>query len=121
MTLRNTFITDIRDNVLSYIDSQSTYLNYGTGTTPATSSNTGLVNEVVQIPKQESIILGDTHLVSGYLNVSQGNSNTLAELGVLTGSGGTFRRRNVFTQPIAKTSDKELWTDVETVVTVTQS
>jgi hypothetical protein len=113
MVLTDYQLDEIGLSVANNIKDNFLYVAFGTGTTPPTSGDIALANEVVRLARQEVTETSDTVTVSGYLDTSSGNGNTIAELGTFQeSSGGTIRTRFLLATPIDKTSSKEYWADI---------
>ena len=113
--------TQIGTAIADEIKNNLLYVAFGTGNTAPTPGDTALVAEVVRIAKAETTETADTVTVSGYLDTTAGNGNTIAEIGTFKEStAGTVRTRHVLETPIAKTSSKEYWVDISIKRTITE-
>lgn len=121
MVLTTINLTGINSQTKTFLTDNFTWIAFGTGTTPALASDTTLVTEILQKAIQESFTGSNNVIISGFLNSTEGNGSSIAEIGAKTGSGGTLRSRNVISPAIAKTSSIELWVDIDTTINVTQS
>ena len=120
MVNTTTLLSTIKTGVLTTISGASTHLAVGTGTTTATAADTSLETEVTRKARQEITTGTSDIIVSLFLNSTEGNGNSLTEVGVFdAGAAGNMAERDTFTA-IAKTSSIEVWMDVETQVDVTQ-
>lgn len=111
MVVLNESLNKIRDLMNTNIDE----CDWGTGTTAAKVTDTGLETEISSIEQTTTNATSNKTLqVTGVLPSTAGNSNTISEA-VLRYSDGTEHVRRVFTG-ISKTSSKELHTIVTTVL-----
>jgi hypothetical protein len=123
-TLTDALLADIRTDVLTHIEGNFNYLGFGTGTVTHASTGTALTSEFERVLEQDSTSTVSTRVVSFFLPSSSGNGNTIAEVGVFdTGTTGANEAQELATlsQTIAKTSDKEIWVDIEIESTITEN
>ncbi len=120
MVLTASTITGMRSELNTFVVDNFTYFATGTGTAPASTSDTALGGETFQTAIQQTTNLTTSIIVSGYQNANQNNDKNITEVGFKTGSGGTLRQRAVLLSSIAKTSAKEVWIDLEIKNTFTQ-
>ena len=121
MVLTNTFLDDIKSQAKSRIIATHSYGAIGTGTTSASATDTTLETEILRKARQEYTEGTDDVTVSTWIASTEANGNTVSEHGVLdASSSGNLWDRFVFTG-ISKTSDIELWFDVQVTVSVTES
>jgi hypothetical protein len=105
----------VKDNIVS----KFAFMAFGSGTWSGVSTGTALGNEIITVARQEYTSLTNSIIISGFLNATQGNTNTLKEVGAREASTGTFQSgRNV--KAVSKTSSKELWVDEEIEIEITQ-
>ena len=114
-------VQDILDSVasaaLDAFDS-FTHIALGDDNTPPTVSDTALGNEFIRKTFEESIknTSVNTFLFEIKLGLSEGNGNTIREIGIFdAASGGTLGVHNL-TNEVAKTSDKEVVIDLQVSV-----
>lgn len=116
-TLLNTVLADTKTTIVT----NTTYIDFGTGTTTPTSGDTVMESSVLRKARQEYLELANAVIVSGFLGSSQGNGSDITELGGFdASSGGNMQFHNLITA-VTKTSDKELWVDERTDISVTQN
>lgn len=121
MTITSTELDAIKQDILDNIVAGYTHVGFGTGTATPSPSDTALVAQVLRQARQEYTETASRVTIAGFLNASQANGNTIAEVGVFDAiSAGNMKTRNTYTTPIVKTTDKEVWTDTTVTVTVTQ-
>jgi hypothetical protein len=107
-------LTTIENGALQTIEDEFTDMGFGTGTTPPTAGDTDLEAEVVRVTLTDLESVANKRIFGFFLGSGSGNSNTISEVGVFNDpSAGDLQQRAVLGEPIAKTSDKELWVDVE--------
>lgn len=107
----------------SEIDTNFTYLGYGTGTTNPTSSDTALATAIgVRTARQELTTGASSSTAGFFLPSTTANGNTITEIGVFDAStGGSMQLRATLDVPITKTSDVELWSDIANSITITDN
>ena len=120
--ITDVLINALFDDLQTYYTNNFNYLAVGTGTTAPSSSDTALGNEVLRKARQE-YVRDDTNkkfTVSMWISTLEANGNDLTEVGVLdTNSGGNLFTREIF-DAISKTSDIEIWIDVEYTTEVSE-
>ena len=106
--------------MLDFFDSES-HMGFGDDGTAANPADTDLGNEFIRKALEftsKDVGLG-TYLFEGKLALSEGNGNTLREIGTFdAATAGNLGIRNVLPVAIAKTSDIEIIADIELTVTV---
>jgi hypothetical protein len=124
MTLtQNTLDEDFVEAIKDRINSKWSYMGVGDGTTPSSSVDTSLDNEVHRNIRQQTSTTADSRTVSMWLDSTQANTETISELGVFdTGSidTGSIWVRHLLDTPLNKTSAIEMWFDVTVTVSVTE-
>jgi len=111
--------TEIRNHSAAEIVTEFTHGSIGTGTTVAAASDTALGTEVFRDAIDESDNPG-TGIVTSSLRVlsTEANGNSITEYGWFdASSGGNLWTRNTITA-ISKTSDIQLFLDVQIKITV---
>ena len=123
MTLTNyTLNTEIVESVKDKINADWTYGAIGTGTAAESSSDTALGNEVLRKARQETTTTSDSRTVSLWIDSTEANGNTIGEMGFFdAASGGNMFVRHKLASTINKTSDIELWFDVQVTVSCSES
>ena len=120
MAVTNTIIGTLVSDILNKFDGYD-YLAVGTGTNPENEADTALQNEVyreINIDKIKDTNAG-TYLWSLQLGLTEANGNTLSEIGLFDAStGGNMAIRKLL-PTFDKTSDKEVWIDLQVKVEVT--
>lgn len=117
-TLTTSFLNEIRDAIKANMETNWTHGAIGTGTTTPTSADTTLETEVFRKSTQETSSGTDTKTISSWIASTEANGNDITEFGFLNaGAGGTLWNRNIFSAK-SKTSDIELWFDVEVTIDV---
>lgn len=122
MVVTNTVLNQIKADINTEL-AKNSHMAVGTGTTTPTASDTTLVTEVLRKARQQYLENDTTatSIVSMRINTSEANGSTLTEVGGFdAASSGTMRFRLLLTST-AKTSSVEMWIDVTTVGTVSQS
>lgn len=101
--------------------SDGSHIGFGTGVTSETPSQTTLVTEIIRKALDEAVIAGaGTVDFSATLGLTEGNSNTYAEVGLFNAaSSGTMYARKLLSTTVAKTSSIELSVGMRITVTVT--
>lgn len=110
--LNNNLLAEIRADTLQRIEDNMTIGAFGTGTTAPTAGDTALVNEVEDVARIDLFVGPSSVLSSFFLGSALANSNTISEFGVFD-AALDLQQRAVLSLPVAKTSDKELWVDVD--------
>jgi len=121
MVLIQQYLDDVKTTTKSGIVNDFTYVDFGTGTTPVTVNDTTMETSVVRNARQEVLTLSDSVIVSGFLNTTQANASAISEIGIFDESSGGSMKQHALIDAINKTSSKEVWVDIRTNVTVTQS
>jgi len=121
MAVTNTILNNIRTVVLNEFDI-ITHVGVGDSATPESSADLTLGNETYREPvidKVKDTNLG-TYLFSLQLGLTEANGTNLSELGLFDAlTLGNMPVRKLFPNPLLKTSDKEVWVDIELKVEVT--
>ncbi len=121
MVITTTELDAIKTEIIDNIVLGYTHVGFGTGTATPTPSDSTLVAQILRQARQEYTETASRVTIAGYLNASQANGNTVAEVGVFNAiSGGNLKTRNTYSTAIVKTTDKEVWTDTTLTITVTQ-
>lgn len=121
MVLINNFIDNALGSVKNQISDDFTHIDFGTGTTTPTISDSVMENSIVRNARQDISILSDSVVVSGFLGSGQANGEDISEIGAFdAGSGGNMQDHSLITA-VTKTSSKELWVDIRNNIKVTQS
>jgi hypothetical protein len=99
----------------------SSHIGFGTGTTAEAPSQTTLTTEIIRNAFDEAVIEGVGTLdYSATLGLTEGNSNTFAEVGLFNAaSSGTMYARKLLTTTVAKTSTMELSVGIRVSISVT--
>lgn len=121
MTLMTNFLNEMRDAIKDEIGTDWSHVAIGTGTTTPAVGDTTLTTEVLRKAQQEASSTTNTKTVSMWVASTEANGNDITEVGVLNaGVGGTLWCHNTFSA-ITKASDIEIWFDLTTTITVTES
>lgn len=121
MVLNNNILTTVNTSIKADISAEFTHVDFGTGTTTPTSADTVMETSVVRNARQDITTLSNDVIVSGFLGSGQGNASTITEIGVFdAGASGNMQSHALITG-IAKTSAKEIWVDVRTNITLSQT
>lgn len=119
-TLTTLFLNTIRDFIKDNMEDNWTHGAIGTGTTAPTSADITLETEVFRKARQETSSGTNTKTISSWIASTEANGNDITEFGFLdAGSGGTLWNHNTFSAK-SKTSDIELWFDVELTINVVE-
>ena len=114
------FLNTIKEGVKDKIDSEATHVAVGTDNTTPTSSDTTLGSEVLRKARQDYTEGTSDVVVSLWISSLEANGNDLKEVGIFNASsGGTLLTRETFTT-ISKSSNTELWIDIEEQIDVSQ-
>lgn len=118
MVITTTTLNAIRDAAIDYINDNFTHIAVGDNNTTPSPSDTALGNEFLRKTFQETDTLTPGQIIlSMRISTTEGNGNTIKEVGVFdAGAGGNMATRNLTTE-YAKTSSKEVWIDVTIVAT----
>ena len=114
MVVSNTILDAIKTNALDQFDSY-THIAVGDDNTAATAADTALGNEFFREAFIDSVkdTGAATYTFSIQLGLTEGNGNTLREVGVFdAAAAGNMALRTVLPTEFAKTADKEVWIDV---------
>jgi len=118
MVNTNQALDDIKSAIIDRLASKYTHFAVGTGTTQDSSSDTALENEVFRDTIDEVQTSSNSVLFRCYLGTTEANGNAITEFGIFdSDSGGTMLFRKVF-PAINKTSDMDIWFELEEVVNV---
>lgn len=120
MVLTNTELSNIFSNVKSKLATDFVEVAFGSGTTTETSGDTSLQTETLQQALQEQTILSDRVIFSGFVGAGQINGTTINETGFKDAASGNLLQRKVLMTGFSKTINKEFWTDLVIIPTVTQ-
>ena len=107
--------TFVVDAILDKIENEGQYVAVGTGTTPPMPSDISLENEVLRKERQEYSREDATGkiIISMWLSTLEANGYDLSEVGVFDSDmDGNMLSRDTF-PPLTKTSDLEVWIDIE--------
>jgi hypothetical protein len=116
-----TFLNNLKSDALTYSATQMTHVAFGSGTADPLASDTTLEGEFERLARQDLTTTSSKVTVSGFLGAGTGNGNTIAKVGAFnSGSGGDMAEQFKLASAISKTSDKEVWVDVEATITVTE-
>jgi hypothetical protein len=119
MVITTTVTDALKLQLLDYIDTNFTYVAFGTGTATINASDTVIASEVFRAARQEYTELGNTATLSGLVGAGNANGETLRTAAVFdSASGVTLQAGFNLQNPIIKTSDKELWADFDFEVDV---
>ena len=120
MVVTNTLKSAIKTNSLDYIENNANYVAVGDDGTTEQPTDTTLGNEILRKLRQD-VTRDDANgkiTVSMYIGTQEANNNTLREVGTFDAStGGNMFNRATFTD-LNKTSQIEVWIDVEFNVVV---
>jgi len=114
MAVTNTIIDQVKQDILDRFDI-FTHIAVGSDGTSDSPSDTALGNEVLRktFTEYNKDTLNFTYLWSIQLALTEANGYTLQEVGIFDdASGGNLGIRKTFTA-IEKTSDKEVWIDLQ--------
>ena len=118
----NSYLEDVKNTELDYIENNWTYVAWGSGATTVSASNTTLEKEFLRLIRQEVSDITNGKVISGYMGSGTGNGNTIRNVGIFkVSSGGTVQFSANLPIEIDKTSDTEYWSDISPTVNVTQS
>jgi len=121
MTVQQTTLDNIKTEALAEFD-DLIEMAFGTGTGAEDPSDTALGNEIERNVFDETplkSIAAGTYDFSGLLGLSEGNGNTIAEVGLFNSSSGvTMKSRKLLTNTVAKTSNKDLSVGIRITVEV---
>lgn len=123
MAKTDALLDDIKAETITHISDNYNYFGFGDSALPASSTQTALGNEITRIARQTTTNTANGIIISGYLNSTEGNGSTFQELGsfdTTTAGANEMQERIVFATPYIKTSDKELWIDINTDVEVNE-
>lgn len=122
MVLNNNFISETKTNVKTVISDNMTHIDFGTGTTTPTIADSAMEASIIRLPRQDITTLSSSVIVSGFLGSGQGNGSTVTEIGVFDGTTATgIMMDHALISGIVKTSSKEIWVDIRTNITVSQT
>ena len=108
----------IKQMIIDHLKSTYKYFALGTGTTPDSSNDTALENEVFRKEITEIEESATSVLFRCYLATTEANGYTLTEFGIFdSASNGRMLFRKVF-GGITKTEEIEVWFELEEVVDV---
>jgi len=116
MVVQNTILTQLETAAITSISNTITHVAVGSGTTTPDATQTQLVSEDYREALFTSSSTPNTFTTALYLDVTENNTNTVAEIGAFnSSSGGTMVSRNL-TTPATKTSSKEMYFDIKYTV-----
>lgn len=121
MTNTDAALNDILSTVVDHLKTKYGYGAVGTGTTEPSAGDTALENEVLRKAlRGVQVIGGNKVLFTLYIDELEANGYDLSEMAIFDAdSDGTMLCRNTFLA-FTKTSDIEVWFEVEETVEVTQ-
>lgn len=122
MVLTTLLINDIRDNAKTRFVTVMTHGAVGTDSTTPTASDTVLGAETFRDTIDFTDTSGtNTMIATLRVLTTENNGNNIAEFGTLdAASGGNLWTRNTMTA-IVKTSDIQVFLDVQTTLSVTET
>jgi len=123
MVVTNTILGDLISDILSKFDSYD-YVGVGSGTNPESAADTTLQSETFREQYADKIKDDNngTYLWSIQMGLTENNGNDINEIGVFdASSSGNMALRKLLSNGITKTSDKEVWIDVQVKVEVLNS
>jgi len=124
MAITSTIISSIKTAALAEFDTM-THIGFGTDNTPASPSDTALGAEVARKAFDETPVkdeLNGTYDFATTLGLSEGNGNTLEEIGLFdAASGGNMALRELLNNSVPKTSSIELSVGIQVQVEVTNN
>ncbi len=120
MTLMTNFLNSARDAIKADMETDFSHGAIGTGTTAPTAGDTTLETEVLRKATQETSEGTNTKTISAWIGSGEANGNDITEFGFISAAaGGSLWNRNTFAAK-SKTSDIELWFDVEVTISVVE-
>ena len=113
MTLQTNILATIETGAVTILSSEVSHLAVGDGTSTPLVSQTALDNETYRDAIFNTATTANTYTTSLYLDVTEANGSSIAEIGAFdSSSGATMISRNL-TNVAAKTSSKEFYYDVK--------
>lgn len=101
----------IRTAALAEFDSM-THIGFGTGTATPLSADTDLTTPIIRVAFDETAIKNipsGTYDFSGILGLTEGNTNTMGEIGLFNApSAGTMTIKKLLTTTVPKSATVEL-------------
>lgn len=117
-----TFLNNLKADALTYAGTQMTHVAFGSGTTTPAASDTTLEGEFTRVARTEIVTTSTKVTVSGFLGAATANGNTIAKVGGFNAStAGDLAEQFKLASSIAKTSDKEVWVDLDMTITTTEN
>ena len=120
MVLNNNILTTINTSVKTDFSDEFTHVDFGTGTTTPTASDTVMDTSVVRNARQDISTLSDSVVISGFLGSGQGNGSSITEIGSFDASSGGNMQNHSLITAVTKTSSKELWVDIRNNIKISQ-
>ena len=117
MTLTNWMKDEVLAMIKDWLKNNFTKFAIGTGITPEDSSQTKLENEVFRDNVDEIVESANSVLFRCYLTKTEANGYVISEFGLFDVNNNMLLRK-VF-GGISKTSDIDIWFEVEVVISVT--
>jgi len=122
MVLSNTILATLKSGIKTNISTEMTHMDFGSGTTAVSASDTAMEVSIVRNARQDITTLSNDVIVSGFLGSGQGNGSTVTEIGVFDAAStatGVMQEHALITA-IDKTAAKELWVDIRNNINITQ-
>lgn len=119
--LNNNVLSSVNTYIQNALNANMLYVDFGTGTTPVTSSDSVMEASVVRNPRQQITIMANDVIVSGFLGSGQANGSSITEIGVFDASTSGNMQEHALITAIAKTSGKEIWVDIRTHIGITNT
>jgi len=114
MVVTDTAQDDIRDDAIAYIQSTFTHIAVGDDNTTPVGGDTTLGNELKrEVFVETSGPTNGVYVMSMRLSTTELNGSTIKEVGIFDASSGGTMLCRLLTTEYAKTSDKEVWIDVQ--------
>jgi len=108
---------EVLEMIKNWLKTNFTEFALGTGTAPEDNSQTGLENEVFRDSVDEIIESSNSVLFRCYLTKTEANGYVISGFGLFDVNNNLLLRK-VF-GGISKTSDIDIWFEVEVVISVT--
>ncbi len=118
MVNTNTALNTILSNVLSHLQTTYTYFAIGSGTTTETSTDVALESEAFRDTIDEVQVGPNYVLYRCYVGTTEANGISITEFAIFdSDTGGNMLLRKAF-PAINKTSDMDIWFEVQETVSV---